>query len=1279
MRWGVQDSPAVRWSTVEPCDGSMLRWRMMTPTPSSDSTPIHPANRLANETSPYLLQHAHNPVDWYPWGPKALQAATAQDKPILLSIGYSSCHWCHVMERESFENESIAALMNQHFICIKVDREERPDLDEIYMQATVAMNQGHGGWPMTVFLTPDQQPIYAGTYFPPEDKYGRPGFRSVLQKFAELWQRDRSSLRGQAAKMTEHLQREVHVAAPVSVGDAEIARAVEQYREEFDSRYGGFGQAPKFPPATGLSLLLRLAHRRQDASLMQIVTKTLDAMAAGGIYDHVGGGFARYSTDAKWLVPHFEKMLYDNALLAKIYTEAYQATGEARYRRVVTETLDYILREMTGAEGGFYSATDADSEGVEGKFFVWRPEEIAAAVGNAEDARRFCAYYDITPGGNFEHANIPNTPEPLATVAAHLRVTEAELQAGLDRAKALVYAARATRVPPGLDDKVIVAWNGLMIGALAEAGRVLAEPRYVSAAARAADFVLTSMRQDGPSGRRRTWRTYRVGRAQHAGVLEDYACLAEGLIDLYEAGGAEGYLDAATELAETIVADFSDEQRGGFFTTGRGHEALIVRAREGPDGATPSANAVAASVLARLATHRDRAEWRDAAATAIRIYGRAMSRYPRAFAKSLLVADYLLEGPVELALVGKAEAADRIALEDAVRRQFIPNRVIAHLDPGAGSSTLPLVAGKTLVQGRAALYVCRQFACQAPVTDPVEVPTALGRHRESSGSDGAQAAAASAARSLSGTAILGSATPGGTAAYAVRHIGAATPTAPTAEGYGPFSATGWTTSRLGFGCYRVDTNEAEHRDALLAALRGGCNLIDTSTNYADGDSERLVGLVLAELIRKHEITREEIVVVSKIGYVQGQNFTQAQARQQAGRPYPEMVTYADGLWHCMHPEFLADQLTASLDRLGLATLDVCLVHNPEYFLLDAKQRGERDPESVRTEFYRRFEAACVFFERQVAEGRLRAYGVSSNTVIAHPQDPAATSLSRLWDAAAAAAKSLGLTSSQFRVVQCPFNLFETGAAVVPNTGAAQNETVLAYAQARGLAVLLNRPLNAIPARQGRQGGIVRLAEVPSETPQPGMPDIATQAKRVAELEAEYRSTIAPQVPHAGQGMPPADYFPWAEELTRIRPQIDGLEHWEHVESQMISPHISQVIRALGQILQGDQAAAWDAWRERYVPELLQLLRLLRAEAAERSGARVAAIRGALTTHLPETQRTAPLSQLALWLAASTPGVTAVLNGMRTPAYVADSLSVLRWSLHPRPLSVYESIETLALP
>ncbi|MGB0910665.1 MAG: thioredoxin domain-containing protein, partial [Nitrospirales bacterium] len=496
------------------------------------------ANQLIHETSPYLLQHAYNPVDWYPWNHEALTRAKHENKPILLSIGYSACHWCHVMEHESFENNEIASLMNAHFINIKVDREERPDLDEIYMQATVAMNQGHGGWPMTVFLTPDQEPIFAGTYFPPTDKWGRPGFSTVLQNIAAGWEKDQESITKQATRFTSRLRDSIRVTSPMTVGQTEIETAIEQYTKDFDPTHGGFGQAPKFPPATGLSFLLRQYHQSNDEPTLRMVKKTLDAMAGGGLYDHIGGGFARYSTDDRWLVPHFEKMLYDNALLAHTYVEAYQVTQDEQYRRIATETLDYILREMTSAEGGFHSATDADSEGVEGKFFVWSPQQIRAVIPNTEDAKQFCAYYDITDEGNWEHQSIPNTPKTLEQVATELDCSPEDLWATIERVRPMVYQARLQRVPPGLDDKIITAWNGMMIRAMAEASRVFGHQRYLDAATRAADFLLTTLAQPG----NRLLRTYRKGKAHLNACLEDYAYLAEALIDLYEAGASERYL-----------------------------------------------------------------------------------------------------------------------------------------------------------------------------------------------------------------------------------------------------------------------------------------------------------------------------------------------------------------------------------------------------------------------------------------------------------------------------------------------------------------------------------------------------------------------------------------------------------------------------------------------------------------------------------------------------------------------------------------------------------------
>ncbi|TAJ25213.1 MAG: DUF255 domain-containing protein [Nitrospirae bacterium] len=1225
----------------------------------------HPPNRLAQETSPYLLQHAANPVDWYPWGEEALRRAKSLNRPILLSIGYSACHWCHVMERESFEDERMASLMNEHFICIKVDREERPDLDEIYMQATIQLNHGQGGWPMTVFLTPEQEPIFAGTYFPPTDRWGRPGFATVLQKVAEFWRQDPNGLRRQASQLTERLKAAMRVTAPMTVGEAELNAAAAQFAEDFDAQHGGFGGAPKFPPATGLSLLLRHHHRTGELQALTMVCKTLDAMAAGGLYDQIGGGFARYSTDERWLVPHFEKMLYDNALLTRAYIEAYQVTADRNYRRVATETLDYILREMTAPDGGFYSATDADSEGVEGKFFVWTPEEVRAAVPSDEDARRFCAYYDVTSGGNWEHTSIPHTPRSLEEVARDLTIEPQALRATLDRLRPLVYEARLKRVPPGLDDKVLTAWNGMMIGAMAEGARVLGDGRYLDAAEQTADFLLQTMpRPDGG-----LYRTYRAGKAHLQGCLEDYAYLAEGLIDLYEAGAHEGYLNEARRLAERVLEDFRDTEHGGFFTTARDHEALILRSREGSDSAIPSGNAVAASVLARLAFHFDRTDFREAATDAIRAYGRQVARYPRAFAKSLAVVDLLLTGPTELALIGTPGEPGYEALHAEVSRRYLPNRIIAQHDPNGPATQHPLLIGKGkgkgkgLVKGKAALYICRNFACQAPIADPKAVAEALHKHLSGGGAD-----AAAGQKALDGRRLQGHATSGGTGAYAVRFVNHSRNT----RGYGSLGSTGLTVSKLGFGGYRVDAEEPEHRAALVKALREGCNLIDTSTNYTDGESERLVGSVLAELIALGNLTREEIIVVSKIGYVQGRNLKQAEAREKAGKPYPDMVKYGEGIWHCLHPEFLADQLHGSLDRLGLSTLDVCLLHNPEYFLSDAMHRGEDRSadriDELRRQFYDRLRQAFAYFESQVAAGRLRYYGVSSNTCTASSENPESTSLHLMLDAARAAARQAGVEAHHFSVLQCPMNLLESGALLTANTGPDGKQTPLELAQKAGIAILLNRPLNAMPAKGGT---MIRLAELPIE---PSAVSFESQKDTVAGLEQEYRREIAPQVPHSGQGLSPQEYFTWADELAKIRPRVQSLEHWEQVENQMIAPHINQVLRALTQIMTGGLGDRWQDWRERYLPELLVLLKELRREATIKSRDVTSAIATLIDPLLPEAKRKESLSRKALWVLASTPGVTSVLNGMRTPAYVDDSMAILNWEPLPDVRPLYDVLQ-----
>ena len=1229
----------------------------------------HQPNRLIHETSPYLLQHAHNPVDWFPWGEDALKLAKEHNKPILLSVGYSACHWCHVMERESFENDAIAELMNKYFINIKVDREERPDIDEIYMQATTAMNQGHGGWPMTVFLTPDQEPIFAGTYFPPTDKWGRPGFGSIVTNIGEAWIKDQSNIVQQAERFTSRLRSALQPASPLAVGEANIESAVKQFAQDFDARYGGFGRAPKFPPATGLSFLLRQYHWSRQDKILTMVTKTLDGMAAGGMYDHIGGGFARYSTDDEWLVPHFEKMLYDNALLARTYVEAFQATGLERYRQVATETLDYILREMTAPEGGFYSATDADSEGVEGKFFVWTPAQIREVVTEEEDARRFCAYYDITETGNWEQTSIPRTPKSLETVAKELGCSPEELLDTIHRIRPLIYQARLKRIPPGLDDKIITAWNGMMIGTMAEAGRVFNHQPYLDGAVRAADFLLTTLSRP----ENRLWRTYRNGKAHLNGCLEDYAYAAEAMLEVYEATGIERYLHEAVALGERIVEDFEDREHGGFFTTAVDHETLILRGREGADGATPSGNAVAASVLARLSFHFDREDFRTAATNAVRAYGQQIGQVSRGFPKSLMVVDLLLRGPIELALVGGTDDKTYSQLRTAINSCFIPYRIMAHHQDPEVETSHPLLTGKTPVNGKAALYICKNFACQAPITDPESVPSAL-QHPQ-----GGSAPTEGMRQALTTDGLPGHATPQGTGTYVANMLATARTTRPSSHGYTALGSTGLTTSRIGFGGYRISLGVDDHRNALEKALQEGCNLIDTSTNYADGESERLVGTVVKDLIAKRFITREEIILVSKIGYVQGNNLARAEAREEAGKPFPEMVKYGEGIWHCLHPEFLEEQLTLSLDRLGVATLDVCLLHNPEYFLSDAKTRNLSinaiQLNDLQQEFYRRLEQAFVYFEAQVTAGRLQYYGVSSNTCTAKPDNPETTSLSRMLEAAQAAAQQSGQSQHHFRVLQLPMNLFEAGALLTQNTGKEDSETVLSLAREKEIAVLVNRPLNAIP---GKGGGMIRLADPQAEI---SNTNFEAQQPKVAALENDYKQVLGPNIPHPEKGASPLEYFNWAEELKRVRPSVQNLEHWDQIESQTIGPHVNRTFQLLTQHFTGrkEEEKIWESWRDKYVPELVSLLKVMRMEAAQKSAKKLSEIGQVIDPLFPEDKRNEPFSRKALWIVASTPGVTSVLNGMRHPVYVDDSLTILQWGPLPNPRPIFEALQKTQSP
>ncbi|MDP8923876.1 MAG: thioredoxin domain-containing protein [Chloroflexota bacterium] len=677
------------------------------------------ANRLKDETSPYLVQHAENPVDWYPWGDEALSRARAENRPILLSIGYSACHWCHVMEHESFEDPQIAGLMNDLFVNIKVDREERPDLDSIYMTAVQAMT-GHGGWPMTVFLTPEGVPFYGGTYFPPEDRGGMPGFPRVLRAVAEAYRSQSDQVTQNAQQMREMLSRPV---VPLERGSLEpglLDRAVAGLLRGIDWREGGLGGAPKFPQPMNLELLLRAHARTGNERTLDAVRLTLDKMALGGIYDQLGGGFHRYSVDAVWLVPHFEKMLYDNAQLARVYLQGYLVTRRPLYLRIVEETLAYVEREMTHPRGGFFSTQDADSEGEEGKFFVWTPDEVAPLLG-VEDARLFSAYFDITPGGNFEHRNILHVTDSVDSVAARLGVPAERLQQVIDRGRRVLFEARERRVKPGRDEKVLTAWNGMMLRAFAEAAAALDRADYRDVAVRNATFITEELWRDG-----RVLRTWKDGQAKLNGYLEDYANLIDGLVATYEATFDPRWIEQAIRIADVMLEQFADEEHGGFYDTGRGHEQLVARPKDVFDNATPSGNSVAADALQRLALLTGEERYRQAAEGALRLLATTAAQHPTGFGRLLSAVDFALGSPKEIAVIGQPDAADTLRLLRVVFDRFLPNRVVAAAAPGAIPPSIPLLEGRDARDGRATAYVCQNYTCQAPVTSPEELAAQLG-------------------------------------------------------------------------------------------------------------------------------------------------------------------------------------------------------------------------------------------------------------------------------------------------------------------------------------------------------------------------------------------------------------------------------------------------------------------------------------------------------------------------------------------------------------------------
>jgi uncharacterized protein len=661
-------------------------------------------NRLAEEASPYLLQHAGNPVDWHPWGDEALTRARTEDKPILLSIGYSACHWCHVMAHESFENEEIAVLMNDNFINIKVDREERPDLDAVYMDAVQAIT-GSGGWPLTVFLTPEGNPFFGGTYFPPADKHGMPGFPRVLRAVADFYR----NRRGEVEQATQQIMTALDAKADIPTETKPLAidtldQAFLTLKQDFDTANGGFGTAPKFPQPLILEFLLGYHHRTGKEDALHMVTQTLGKMARGGIYDQLGGGFHRYATDSKWLVPHFEKMLYDNALLSQVYLHAYVVTGTPLFKRIAEQTIDYVLREMTGPEGGFYSTQDADSEGMEGKYYLWTHDEVTDILGE-QTARLVNDHFDITAQGNFEGRNILH-------VSGDLPMAEPN---AIESAKGFLLKVREKRVRPARDGKALTSWNGLMLASLAEAACAFDRDDYLAAAVANGSFLLKAMISDGYLK-----HTYKNGEARIEGYLDDYALVIEGLLNLHQATFSGRWLREAIRLADVMIEEFWDESTGMLYDTGRRHQALFVRPRSTQDGATPSGSSAAALALMKVSRLTGNERLEQIATELLKAMQAKMSRYPLGFGNWLCALDFHLSPPKEVVIVGARKEAATAELLRVLCNTCLPNKVVAALDPTdtAPVDDLMLLESRPMVDNRPTVYVCERYSCRTPVNDP---------------------------------------------------------------------------------------------------------------------------------------------------------------------------------------------------------------------------------------------------------------------------------------------------------------------------------------------------------------------------------------------------------------------------------------------------------------------------------------------------------------------------------------------------------------------------------
>ena len=1204
------------------------------------------SNRLAKETSPYLLHHANNPVNWYPWGDDALERAEREDKPILLSIGYSTCHWCQVMERESFSNAAIATLLNEHFVCIKVDREERPDLDEVYMSATIAIS-GAGGWPMTVFLTPERTPFFAGTYFPPFDNEGKPGFATLIKRVASMWDADRDALFREASEIATHVNKQSELPTAANLPAAAVELAVTQLEKAFDQENGGFSSAPKFPPCESLQLLLSHHERTKKEASLRMVTTTLDAMKNGGLYDQLAGGFARYSTDNTWHVPHFEKMLYDNAQLARIYIAALQVTGNAEYSRVGRETLDFLLQRMRAEAGGFCSALNADSEEQEGKHYTFRKQDLAEVLNDTE-LRLFCEYYDVTLQGNWEGTNVlwrPNSPE---RVAEKLEVVHLDaFQEALEQMRSKVLAYRDKRPLPVRDHKVITSWNGLAISALASGYRALGEKRFLDHAIVTAEFLWKRHRTEAG----RLLRTLRGKQPPIGAFLDDHAFFADSLICLYECSGQLRFLNWAKQLAEELKERFLDPTSGAFFQTANDAEVILSRIRDGNDGALPNANATAAKVFARLGLHCLEPELTSVARAALRTYAQRIDQLPRAFTSALNALEWLITPPAEVVVTDDSENTRRPSHETdlfrALGRTYLPISVIGHAGPSHVEDTRPWVTEKSS-PGQATMYLCTSGSCDTPIHSPNLVSALLETTKSQLRSQRLQ--------TLAGLPLSGRATKEGTRRYfANRGL---------TNAWKPFGQTGLQVSKLGFGAYRLADGAQDHDGALRVALEGGVNIVDTAPSYADGGSELVVGRVLSDLIRRDKLCRDEVLLCSKFGILPSAEVHLGRFGKLSslrGASSSSTFEVASDTFYSLDPAQLDIQLETSLRRLGVDTLDVCLLHNPE-ILLTHFLRNKTAEASAVSRFKEQLQTAYRWCERQVASGRIGFYGVSSSALgQASPtveegveEDEVRAELRQVLSLELL----LGhLGPSGASVLQLPFNPLEY----------ASRRSLLDEAQERGLAVMGHRPLNAI-----QHGELLRLAE---PRVNPHAPDFTAAMTALRRLEQEFGAklgAILKSVPENQLGMD--SLFSWCDRITEF--EVGRFEVWTEFERSALGRELPRVLQAMDRAFAGKELGRhWTSWKERYVTAFETLIVAARAKSALGSREQTKEFAASLRQHCPVSRRQAELSQLVLWSLSSIESVQTTLTGMRSPQYAQQAVSILNW---PDNVDAQEALEGCAL-